>query len=401
MATDPSPGFEDGTRLAVPAHFQLIGGAENEWFFWSVTRSTRVRAPQGVGNSAALLSRLLAGCTVGEALAQAGEQDRDAGRHFLVALAQRGFLTTLAADEPAPAACTEQDRFFADFAAWQAPGFLGAPREGLPESGSSFQDRLKAARVLVVGLGRVGSRLVQGLSQVGVGMLWGADQQSVIASDLHDSPYRAEDAGAVRESALAGRVGGGNLPPCYVPLGHDPCQPDSGGFPSGLSLLVLCEDVHDPGRCAAVNRACLRDSVPWTSFRFLGSSYEIGPSVIPHETPCFHCMELRKASNLGHDQMFLHVQRSLADQRCGPGGLNITIGYEALALEVVKLLTGFSRPLTQGNLFTFDLLSLEAKVHPILRVPRCPECSRGAASRAPVRIWRTLDRPEDVPDARA
>jgi len=130
----------------------------------------------------------------------------------------------------------------------------------------------------------------------------------------------------------------------------------------------------------------------------MGARYEVGPSVLPRETACFRCLELRRASNFPNYGSFVGARRALALESLSPGSLNITLGYEVLALEVVKLLTGFGRAATHGSLFTFDLITLEAKAHPVLKVPRCPACGP-TTDRAPVTIWRPPGRPGDPADA--
>ena len=66
---------------------------------------------------------------------------------------------------------TEQGRFFANFALVgnEPPKFLAA--ETAPPAAA--QRKLAEARVLVAGLGRVGSRLVCSLAHAGVGAIWG------------------------------------------------------------------------------------------------------------------------------------------------------------------------------------------------------------------------------------
>jgi bacteriocin biosynthesis cyclodehydratase domain-containing protein len=71
-------------------------------------------------------------------------------------------------------------------------------------------------------------------------------------------------------------------------------------------------------------------------------------------------------------------------------------GTDLLALEVIKILTRFSQPVTYGSLFTLDLLTFEAALHPVLKIPRCPHCSPAAAQRPALIIWPPGDGFEEV-----
>jgi ribosomal protein S12 methylthiotransferase accessory factor len=333
---------------------------------------------------AEMLPDLQAGCTAEEALARLPESDRKTAIDFIRSMLDRGLLTELSAGVPAPPAFGEQDRFLANF----------AELSDTDAGPAAFRDRLAAAHIVVAGLGRVGARLVAGLLSSGVGTVWGADLSLVTPDDGRDSVYRLADVGEQREHVLGRYLG-----KSYVPLGSDPWENDGAALPEGLSLLVLCDDEFDPERHAAANRTCLRAGIHWTSFRLMGMRYEIGPTVVPHETPCFRCFELRKASNLSGYEDLVRGRSILAARKIGLGSLNVTLGYESLSLEVLKLLTGFSRPLTHGSLFTFDLLSFEARTHPVLKIPRCPECSPLAEGRPPVSIWRMANQSEGGFDA--
>jgi bacteriocin biosynthesis cyclodehydratase domain-containing protein len=60
---------------------------------------------------------------------------------------------------------------------------------------------------------------------------------------------------------------------------------------------------------------------------------------------------------------------------------------ELAAVEAVKLLTRFSPPTTVGRLYTLDLLTLEARHHDVLKLPRCPACGEPARSAPMMRPW--------------
>ncbi len=81
----------------------------------------------------------------------------------------------------------------------------------LPEVGRAGQDRLAAARVLVIGAGGLGCAVLASLAGAGVGTLTIVDHDTVQASNLHRQPlYAPSDAGRPKAEVAAARLAGYN-----------------------------------------------------------------------------------------------------------------------------------------------------------------------------------------------
>ena len=107
---------------------------------------------------------------------------------------------------------------------------------------------------------------------------------------------------------------------------------------------------------------------------------ECGPLVIPRATACYRCYTTRRTA------LLTPLERVWVERAEPAGAPAVPPGLEMLALDAVKFLARLDEPVLQGRLWRFSLQTGETRVHPILRLPRCPECGV-AEERPPVKIW--------------
>jgi bacteriocin biosynthesis cyclodehydratase domain-containing protein len=185
--------------------------------------------------------------------------------------------------------------------------------------------------------------------------------------------------GDLREeiSAALGSIGVGRLtelrhPSTWVTQAH--------GEPSSLDLIVACEESPAFAFFDAVNRACLASGTRWLRVSISGTLAQLGPTVVPHQTACYTCLDLRQRTHQPELDGYLahRAQIGKLSGHCDEGSL--TPLWSALAgqvaVEVMRLLIGFTPPVTIGRLYEFNAVSPVAISHDVLRVPRCESCGR-------------------------
>jgi bacteriocin biosynthesis cyclodehydratase domain-containing protein len=260
---------------------------------------------------------------------------------------------------------------------------------GIPHSALEYQEMLKQARLAVFGLGRLGSSLVQKLALAGVGAIRGVDDGFISAEDVQAGVYRACMLGESRVKALQTLVAEVNPWVEFSPASQAVQTLDEiCSLLRGSTFAILSADAFNPGYYELFNQACLAENVPWTSCRLLGFEFLLGPTVIPHQTSCFKCFDLRQKGNLTDYQEYLLLEEYLRSSPLHSGALAITPGIDLAALEVLKALTRFMQPATYSHLYSLNLLSMESKRHPILKLPRCPHCGRSARNHPAIELWQ-------------
>lgn len=358
----------------------------------SLSQSLRVRGGLGNGLLASVISRLREGCTLTTLLEGVEIEAQPEIESIVQELLTRGLLEK--ADEIFEVFSTEENayygeqvKFFSNFRRYgDRPPAQGATTKDAAED-FSLQARLKQSSVMIVGLGCAGLRLVRNLAKAGVGHVHGSDSRPVTARDVMLNGYLAGHAQSSRQDAARHLIAAENRYIQYSACRADLISGDSDDFPENLDLLILADEHFDPDFYGQTNHICLERKLKWTSCRQLGLRYEVGPTIVPFETACFRCLELRKAANVTFYEEFLTNQRQLVAGHYTLGSLNFELGCEVLALEIIKLLTGFSRPLTYSSIYSFDLVSMESRIHPVLKLPRCPACGP-SRNRPSFTIWR-------------
>lgn len=185
--------------------------------------------------------------------------------------------------------------------------------------------------------------------------------------------------GALRQAiwSAMNAVGIGSI----TDLGEPSSWPADGGIelPS-LDLIVACEESPAFAAFEAVNRACLASGTRWLHICMSGTTVQFGPTFVPNSTACFTCLDLRfRTHQPDLDGYLAHRARcSGGDVNRDEGSLSPLSSAVAgqAALEVMRLVTGFSPAVTFGRLYELTAVSPVAIPHDVLKVPACPSCGR-------------------------
>ncbi|MEW6490240.1 MAG: HesA/MoeB/ThiF family protein, partial [Thermodesulfobacteriota bacterium] len=229
----------------------------------------------------------------------------------------------------------------------------------LPEVGGAGQERLKRARVLVVGAGGVGAPAALYLAAAGVGTLGICDDDRVDLTNLQRQVIHAtKDLGRPKAAAAAERLRVLNP---EIRVEEHPVRLRAA---NALAILAGYEAVVDGSDTFAskflVNDACAAAGVPHVFAGILGFQGQL-LTVLPGRGPCYRCF-FREAPPPG--SVPTCAQAGILGPVAGVLG-------SLQALEVLKLLLGIGEP-AAGRLILFDGLGLAWREVAIHRDPRCP-----------------------------
>jgi len=230
----------------------------------------------------------------------------------------------------------------------------------LPELGPQGQEKLRRSKVVIVGLGGLGSASALYLAMAGVGYARLVDQDTVELHNLHRQVlYGVDDLRYPKVEAAAQRIQQMNPDVKVETIPENVRESNVGEIVRGVDCVV--DGLDNMRTRYLLNRACVRQKVPYIFGAAIGIEGHLSVFA-PPETPCLEC-----------------VLPSLDDRRlptCDVRGvLGATTGIIGTmqAMETIKLLTGIGNSL-KGKLMVCDFRDMYFSTIDIFKRLDCPVC---------------------------
>lgn len=231
----------------------------------------------------------------------------------------------------------------------------------LPEVGEEGQRKLKAARVLCVGTGGLGSPLALYLAAAGVGTLGLVDFDVVDVSNLQRQIiHSTADIGRKKLDSAAEKLAA--LNPALNIVKHETLLSSANALDILKDYDVVADGTDNFPTRYLVNDACVLLGKPnayGSIFRFEGQASVFAAK----EGPCYRCL-------------YPEPPPPGLVPSCAEGGvLGILPGLVGViqATEVIKLILGKGSPLI-GRLLLVDSLNMRFRELKLRKNPECPVC---------------------------
>ncbi len=231
----------------------------------------------------------------------------------------------------------------------------------MPEVGLEGQRKLKAAHVLCVGAGGLGSPLAFYLAAAGIGTLGMIDFDVVDASNLQRQIiHSTRDIGRKKLDSAAEKLIA--LNPALNIVKHDTMLSSANALDIIRDYDIVADGTDNFPTRYLVNDACVllgKPNVYASIFRFEGQASIFGAK----DGPCYRCL-------------YPEPPPPGLVPSCAEGGvLGILPGLLGLiqATETIKLILGAGEPLI-GRLLLVDALAMRFRELKLRKNPECPVC---------------------------
>jgi hypothetical protein len=240
------------------------------------------------------------------------------------------------------------------------------------QGGEKFQAALRGSRVALLADGALGESVYRRLADAGFG-------EVVILS------RRPQQAHAWVESVTGVR-------PRTTVLALDSDEILPADAPDMPSILVVCQEAHDPLLLEAVDALSKRRRLPWLLVRNLDLQEGwVGPLFVPGETASYLSLEARLRGNMPCFPEYVafdtHVRAT--EPPAALGGLQAAFDLLAsiAVIELIKYATEIKVPQLLGKFLTVNLWTWETELHEVLRLPAL---DREAPARPEVFPWKVV-----------
>jgi len=232
----------------------------------------------------------------------------------------------------------------------------------LPEIDAEGQQRLAAARVLIIGLGGLGSAASVYLAAAGAGHLVLVDYDRVDLSNLQRQiVHTTPDIGKLKVDSAREYLSALNPDVKISTIDH---MLDDDELEREVAAADVVVDASDNFNTRFANNAiCVKTKTPLVSgaaIRFEAQVSVFNPA--NPESPCYRC---------------LYGNEARVDQTCTANGVIaplLGIIGSIQACETMKLIMGIGTTLV-GRLLLLDVMNMEWHTAKLRKDPKCPVCS--------------------------
>ena len=240
----------------------------------------------------------------------------------------------------------------------------------LEEIGFEGMEKLRSAKVCVVGAGGIGNPVLTQLVAMGVGKVRVVDRDVIEITNLHRQHlYTEDDIGRVKVEAAADRLRRMNPGVEIEPVPTSITKYTAESIVKGFDIVIDALDSVDARY--ALNDACIKHNTPLIYAGALGMLGSV-TTIIPNKTACLRCI----FPELNEEEM----------PACSTEGVHPSILYLVAGVQVseaVKIITG-QQPTLLNKLLYIDLNELAFDRVQIARQDECPAC--GAKRTAGVQL---------------
>lgn len=228
----------------------------------------------------------------------------------------------------------------------------------LVEVGGPGQQRLKAARVGLIGLGGVGAPAALYLAAAGIGTLRLIDDDTVALSNLQRQiAFDVADIGRPKAEAGAEALTALNPHVRVEPFAGRLTVATAARLVEGCDVVV--DGTDDFETRFAVNAACMAARIPLVSGALGRWNGQVG---VFTGRPCYRCLVPGAPPE------------AETCARVGVIGALAGVVGSMVALEAIKLIAGAGQPLA-GRLLIYDGLAGTARTVTVAADPDCPVCA--------------------------
>ncbi|MHB1949412.1 MAG: HesA/MoeB/ThiF family protein, partial [Gammaproteobacteria bacterium] len=228
----------------------------------------------------------------------------------------------------------------------------------------SYQEKLKSTKVVIFGLGGVGSNILYNLAAMGVCNIKAVDFDEVELSNLNRQIiYNESDIGILKSVAAKNRISE-FLPNSNIDFINKKISSsaDIEELISGQDIVICAIDQPREAIMDWFNTACIKYNIPFLCGA-LDSKIATYYTVFPKKTGCIECWKTN-AKKTGFIFQNLIQQEAFISSSSPNVAIMpfISIISGLISNDFLKIVTGIAEPQSLGRLCSFDFISAQITI---------------------------------------
>ncbi len=240
-------------------------------------------------------------------------------------------------------------------------------------------ENIRSSRVVIIGLGAVGTWVAGNLVQSGVKNLTFIDNDEVELSNLHRQfGYEEKDLGRKKTTVLKNRLlrfeKDLSIDEYNLFLEEGTLEKISGN----IDLIINCADkptVDETSRL--VGKYCMDRNIP----HIVGGGYNlhlslIGQTILPNQTACVNCFEKQLEEINSIDGVCIQ-KLNIKNRKIGSFGPMCTLIASMVGMEAIKVLSKRIKPDNTNRRGEFNIYDMNIKYSEFAKLDDCEWCGKG------------------------
>ena len=223
-------------------------------------------------------------------------------------------------------------------------------------------NNIRHSKVLIVGLGAVGSWVACNLAQSGVGTLLLMDPDDVDITNLHRQfGYTEEDIGKKKTEALAERLKKYNENLNVITKNDYLDETVLNGFDNmDIDLIINCADKPNVDTTSMwIGEYAMKRGIP----HIIGGGYNlhlslIGQTVLPGKSACVNCFKKKLEEENKIDPQKVK-KLMVKNRKVGSFGPMCSLIASMVGMEAIKILTKYIEPSNVNRRGEFDIYTMD------------------------------------------
>lgn len=240
-------------------------------------------------------------------------------------------------------------------------------------------NNIRQSKVLIVGLGAVGSWVACNLVQSGVGTLLLMDPDNVDITNLHRQfGYTETDIGKKKTEVLAKRLKEYNENLCVMTKNDYLNETILNSYDdTNIDLIINCADKPDVDTTSMwIGEYAMKRGIP----HIIGGGYNlhlslIGQTVLPGQSACVNCFKkkLEEENKIDSEKV---KKLMVKNRKVGSFGPMCSLIASMVGMESIKILTKYIEPSNVNRRGEFDIYTMDIQYKRYERRDDCEWCGK-------------------------